>query len=114
MIKAVLGSKNIIVNGYAPNPYISPGAQSAGMVRYNTNMQQMEVYDGMSWHVISGTAEVSLTPAADSAIAWAMKKMAEEAKIDELCKKYPGLGKARDNFETFLRLVESEESVPTS
>jgi hypothetical protein len=39
---------------------------------------------------------------------WARKKKQEEARLDELCKKYPGLQKAKDNFEMFQRLVESD------
>ena len=30
-------------------PYISPGAQSAGMLRYNTGTHKTEVYDGNGW-----------------------------------------------------------------
>lgn len=111
MIKHILGKGNLVTNYIGSAPYISPGAQGAGMVRYNTNSQTMEVYDGVSWKELSTNIEVGLSAEAEATIDWARRKMLEEARIDELCKKYPGLGKARDNFETFLRMVESEASV---
>lgn len=111
MITNITTKGNLVAYHSTSSPYISPGSQSAGMVRYNTNMQQMEVYDGVSWLTIGGTCEVSLSGEAEMIIAWAREKMLEEKRIDELCEKYPGLRKARDNYETFKRLVASEESV---
>lgn len=114
MIKYVTAGQNLMASVNGGTPYFNMSNPSAGMMRYNANNQYMEVYDGNVWLQVSSGIDLNLTPDANSALEWAKKKMIEERRIDELCKKYPGLGKARDNFETFLRLVESEESVPNS
>lgn len=111
MIKHITGTNGVKVNGYVEQPYISPGAQSAGMVRYNTNMNQLEAYDGIAWKSLSGNFEIELSPDVWSVVNWAKQKMEEEKRLDGLCEKYPGLRNARDNYETFKRLVESGESV---
>jgi hypothetical protein len=116
MIKGITPSRYITVSGGSPsNPYISPGAVGSGMMRYNGNMNCIEVNDGNMWKQLESTyATVELTGEAQSILDWAKKKMYEEQQLDELCEKYPGLGKARDNFETFKRLVDSTENLPES
>jgi hypothetical protein len=112
MIKSInSGSKYIAVSGGNPSiPYISGGQLSAGQMRYNPNMQGIEVYDGSIWHMMSNNyASVDLTSDATAILDWAKRKMLEEQRIDELCKKYPGLEKARVNFELFKKFVEVEE-----
>jgi len=115
MIKGITGGSYITVSGgMSTDPYISPGAMGAGMIRYNSNMSCMEVNDGNSWKQLGmNYANLDLTPEAQAILDWAKKKMAEEKKLDELCEKYPGLRKSRDNYETFLALVQSE-SIPES
>jgi hypothetical protein len=116
MIKSINGGRYITVSGATyTDPYISPGSVGAGMIRWNPNMNCMEVNDGSMWKQFSTSfPTVSLTPEAESILDWAKQKQAEEYRLDELCKKYPGLSKARDNFETFKRLVEAEEDVSKS
>lgn len=113
MIKGLTGGHYIAVtNGYASDPHINPGAVGSGMMRYNGNMNCIEINDGNIWKQLGMSyASVDLTGEAVALLDWAKKKKTEEDKIDELCKKYPGLGKARDNYEVFLKLVQSEESV---
>jgi hypothetical protein len=108
MINNIIGKGNIIVSHSSSKPYISPGAQSAGMVRYNSNSQNMEVYDGIAWLQITNNVEVSLTGETEMLLEWAREKMLEERRIDELCKQHPGLAKARDNYELFKRLTDTE------
>ena len=36
--------------------------------------------------------------------------MQEEARLDDQCKQFPGLAKARENFEVFKSMVDSKES----
>ena len=116
MIKGLTGGRYITVSGGSTNtPYISPGAVGAGMVRYNANMQCMEVNDGNSWQQLHASyAQVQLDSEAEALLDWAKKKRAEEMQLDELCKKYPGLDRARTNFETFKQLVLSEESLQST
>jgi hypothetical protein len=116
MIKNISGSKYITIsNSGSSDPYISPGSVGAGMLRWNPNMNCMEVNDGNMWKQFSVSyPTVSLTPEAESILDWASKKQAEEKQLDELCEKYPGLERARNNFETFKRLVIAEENVSQS
>lgn len=113
MIKTISSSSPFITvtGGNTNTPYISPGASGAGMMRWNPNMNRMEVNDGNSWIEIGGGyTSVDLTSEANDLLMWAREQKAKEARLDELCKKYPGLQKARDNFEMFQRLVESDDA----
>ena len=102
MIKGIAHTGRYIhVAGGSPmNPYIPPGSQSAGMVRYNTNMNTMEVYDGQNWKEISNNyASVSLTPDAESLLDWARKKRDEELQLEALAKEHPAINIALDNLK---------------
>lgn len=111
MIKSIVGQGHIVVNGaYGNTPYFSSTAPSAGMVRYLEN--NLQVYDGSGWQTLGGAIpSIELSGSAAAALDWAIKKMQEEHRLDELCKKYPGLERARENFESFKRLVDAEEAV---
>ena len=116
MIKSMAStSKYVSVAGGNPSiPYINGNQLSAGQMRYNPNMQSIEVYDGSTWHTMGNNyVSIDLTPDATAVLDWAKTKMIEEQRIDALCKKYPGLAKARDNFEIFKRLVDSGELAET-
>jgi hypothetical protein len=110
MLTGVSGGNGIHVNGGWTNlPYVgdNPSNPLQGMMRVKGN--NVEIYNNSSWTVITNNvASVELSDVARVAIDWVQKKMAEEKRIDELCEKYPGLRKARDNYETFLALVQSE------
>ncbi len=76
-ITAYMGSNN--------DPYFSMSAPSAGMLRFNGDTRNMEVYDGTSWRSMMGTtASVSMASEAEKAIEWAIKKMQEEKSMYEL------------------------------
>jgi hypothetical protein len=110
MIKSIIGSKYIHVSGNSSGPYISPGSSGAGMLRWNSNMNQMEVNDGNTWIALNtSVSSIELSPEVVEILEWGKKKLAEEQRIEELCKKYPGLQKAKDNFEMFKKLVENEQ-----
>jgi hypothetical protein len=116
MIKNITGSKYITVsNNYASDPYISPGSVGAGMMRWNPNMNCIEVNDGNTWKTMAASyPTISLSPEVEQLLDWARQKQAEEQQLDELCKKYPGLERARGNFEIFKRLAITESDVPQS
>jgi hypothetical protein len=102
MIKGIshTGQYLQVTGGSPMNPYIPPGGQSAGMLRYNTNMNNVEVYDGQGWKEISnGFANVSLTSEAESLLDWARKKRNEEMQIESLAKKHPAINIALDNLK---------------
>lgn len=69
------------------------------------------VNNGVGWVPIAGETTIDLRPDASAAIEWAIRRMQEEEKINQLCEKHPGLKKARDRYETFLSIVGSQESV---
>ena len=109
MIKNITSNSSLInVNCYqGNNPYISPGAQSAGMVRYNTSMQRMEVYDGVSWLELGGGyASIDVAPHVQAVIVWAQNKMAEEANYKYLAEKHASVAHALENLEQAKRELE--------
>jgi hypothetical protein len=111
MIRSINAGAHIVVSdGYPHRPSISPGAQSAGMVRYNTNTDNLEVYDGIGWQPI-GTAQptVELSPLARQAVDWAVRKQREEDELEALMKKHPGLKELNDKFEMMKVLCQEEE-----
>ncbi len=111
MIKGINGSAFVSVSGGQMNlPYINSNALSSGQLRFNPGTQNFEVYDGIVWQsIMPAYANVDLPDYVKETVMWANQKMMEERQIDELCKKYPGLDKARDNFELFKKFVQSQE-----
>lgn len=94
MIKSVNSSgRYVMVNGGFPaTTYIntSSGYMNVGQVRFNTQMQKFEVYDGQIWTEISTShASVGLTPDAESALDWAIKKRQEDLALEELAQTNP-------------------------
>jgi hypothetical protein len=81
------------------NPYIPPGGQSAGMVRYNTNMNVIEAYDGQVWKEVSSYASVGLTAEAELLLDWARKKRDEEIELESLAREHPAINIALDNLK---------------
>ena len=72
---------------YIGNYSNSPGV---GNMRYNPNNQNIEVFDGSTWIILSAHhAYVSLTPDAVSLLEWARKKRDEEFEIERLSESSP-------------------------
>ena len=68
-------------------PYINMNAPSSGMVRYNGNTKNLEVYDGNMnlWQQMYGqTADIQLSPQIQTVVNWANQKMAEELEWEKL------------------------------
>lgn len=105
MIKSIAPGKHIVVtgdNGFSP--YVNMSSPSAGMTRYNGNTQNLEVYDGVNWLVLTtDRATIDLTGSASAAIAWAMEKMAEEAELQKMAHEHPAVHAA---YEAFKRAGE--------
>lgn len=98
-----------IGQGYSSVPPISPGAQSAGMLRYNTSSNTMEVYNGVAWFPVETTTDILLSPIAQQAIDWSIKKMEEDLKLQSLIARHPGLKDLNDKFEMMKILCQEEE-----
>lgn len=95
---------------YQNPPYISPGSQSSGMVRYNPNMSRLEVYDGNTWLELGGSATVNLAGSAQEILEWARKKMQEEVEYNKLAETNPAVQDALIK----MRQAESQLRVVTA
>ena len=107
MIKGISqAGRYVLVNGgSASNPYISPGAVGAGMVRYNPNMNELEVNDGNSWKTIGGSfASVGLTSEAEALLDWAREQRNKQIARQQAAEKNPALKKA---YEAIKRAEEN-------
>ena len=102
MITNIYGTSPYITVSNPTGPYISPGAASAGLVRYHNN--HMQVYDGNAWLSLGGGSSVGLTAIADEALAWAIKKMTQERAAQDLAQKHPAVADALDA----VRLAEQQ------
>ena len=102
MITSVYNTGLYITVSNPTGPYISPGAASAGMLRYHNN--QTQVYDGAAWLTLGGGSSVGLTSAAEQAISWVLKKMDQEKAAQDLAQKHPAVADALDA----VRLAEQQ------
>ena len=97
MIKSIHSSSPFItVSGGNPgSTYIgsySNNAPGVGNMRYNPNSQNIEVYDGSTWIILSAHhANINLSDETVSLLQWAKKKMLEEAERNELAKTNPAI-----------------------
>lgn len=120
MIKGINSSNRYIsvTGGSVSDPYISPGAVGAGMMRWNSNMNCMEVNDGMSWKTLSmGYATVELTPEAESLMEWARKERDKQRTREEAVRRNPALQKAyeaikraEDNFDLLETIAKEHHN----
>ena len=96
MIHSINAGNGLTVsNNYINYPYISPGSQGAGMIRWNSNMNCMEVNDGAVWKQITmSSPTVELAPDAMSAVKWAENQMIKERTRQERIQNNPALRKA--------------------
>jgi hypothetical protein len=120
MLKTVNSmSRYMMVNGGMPaTTYINPssGYMNVGDVRYDTQMQRLEVYDGQMWREINSShASVGLTPDAERALDWANRKIAEEAELENLANSNPTIAdlinqkkELDDKIKMVQTLVKSE------
>ena len=91
-ITAYMGSNN--------DPHFSMSAPSAGMLRFNGDTRNMEVYDGNCWRTMAGTsASVSMNPDAEKAIEWALKRIEQEKQWYELASNNEAVRIALDQLE---------------
>lgn len=104
-------SKYVAVTGGPAGNYINNiNYMSVGQLQYNTNTQQLELYNGKEWQPVNlGTYHVDLNPHAEKILDWAAKKMFEEQDLKERMEKYPGLKDAYEQFQIMDALTIEEE-----
>ena len=94
MIKSIsTTSPYISVSGGNPgSTYIGNYSNGPGVgnMRYNPNSQNIEVYDGNTWIILSAHhSNISLTPDAVSLLEWARQKRDQEREIERLAETSP-------------------------
>jgi hypothetical protein len=101
MIKGISpqGKYMYVHGGNASSAYISPGAIGAGMIRWNSNTNCLEVNDGNMWKTLDmGYATVGLSLEAESLLDWAKTKMQEEQEMKKLAEDHPAVAMALENL----------------
>ena len=103
-----------MVNGGMPaTTYINntSGSQGVGNIRFNTSSQNLEVYDGYSWQQLTmGHASIGLTPDAESAMSWAIKRQREEAELAILAETNPAIRdliKQKEKLDDQIKMVQT-------
>ena len=84
-VRTVLGGVGVNVSGGTMNsaPYINMNSPSAGLMRYNGNGNNVEVYDGTTWHIMySSQVQISLDNDTYDLLSWARKKRDEERELE--------------------------------
>ena len=104
----------MMVNGGMPaTTYMntSSGYMNVGDVRYNTNMQRLEVYDGNMWIELNTShTSVGLTPDAERAIDWAIRRQREDADLESLAKSNPTIAdllNQKKELEDKIKMVQT-------
>ena len=122
MIKNITGhGKYMDVLGGHTNNHIATyvGAQGVGNLRFNTNNQNMEVYDGNTWvalHMVH--VHVGLNADAESLLDWTKKKRDEEIELDLLAAANPTIKdlleqikEKEDQIQMVIHLIKKEVTV---
>jgi hypothetical protein len=83
---------------------------NVGDVRYDTQMQRLEVYDGQMWREINSShASVGLTPEAEMALDWAINKKREDAMLEEKARTNPAIAdllEQRKTIDEKIKVIE--------
>ena len=96
MIKSIHSSSPFLtVSGGNPgSTYIGNYSNSPGVgnMRYNPSNQNIEVYDGSTWIILSAHhATINLSDEAVSLLEWARKKRNEELEREQLAETSPAI-----------------------
>lgn len=97
MITSIMGGQYITVNHNGQTYYNNTSQPAAGMLRYHSG-GRVEVYDGSSWITCSGSANITLSPDAESALSWAIQKQREEQELEKLSREHPAVQAALENL----------------
>ena len=122
MIKGINTGNGLQVNnGYTTWPQFYNSMQNTGnsligSVRYNGSSQNLEVYDGNSWMIMSASyPTVELSPHVQAVVTWAQTKMAEEERVRQLAAQHPTVADAlkavkhaQEQLEIVTALVTTE------
>lgn len=83
-----------VTGGSTGSTYMTNYGSSLGVgnMRYNSNSNNIEVYDGVSWiSMITSPVSVGLDHEAVSLLEWARKKRNEELELERLAQTSPAI-----------------------
>jgi len=105
------GSVWVTVGHTGTTPYfnIQNNQLLLGQVRWNPNLQCLEVYDGTVWHPKRDVTTVDLSSEAKELMEWIRVRRQREQQIDELVASHPALRDLHEQFEMMLKLVQQDE-----
>ena len=84
-----------VTGGPAGNYVNNTGYMGVGQLQYNTNTQQLEVYNGLNWQVLTlGQYHVGLNEHAENLLDWVSKRRDEEAEARRMAEQYPAVADA--------------------
>ena len=115
MLKTISSSSRytVVLGGAPAHTYINPnsGMMNVGDVRFNSMMQRFEAYDGNMWvEINTGYASVGLTPDAEMALDWAIKKQREDMELEHLARTNLTIGdliKQKKELEDKIKMVQT-------
>jgi len=110
MIKNITGGEYInVMGGSTSYPYVNMNNPSTGMIRYNGNNQNFEVYDGTSWMTLPGNySTIDLNNDVKELLEWARAKRAEENYYKQKYKDNPtikDLLKQREDIDSKIDMI---------
>jgi hypothetical protein len=108
MIGITNTSPHLVAYNTGTAPWVSSNPNNAfqGQMRFVNN--RMEVFDGASWLAMADNITVGMSPVAESALAWAVERQAQEKRWAELAQSHPAVADAlaaRDRAEAALSVV---------
>ena len=103
MIKGINAGRGLIVTGGSPSStYFNATSSSlgAGNLRWNPSGQNLEVYDGSTWHVLqSSYTNIELGPEIHEILEWARTERQRQKEYAELAKKHPAIADAMESIK---------------
>lgn len=105
----------IVVEGATSSyPYISPGANGAGIIRWNSTMNCFEVNDGAVWQKIyNNNVQISLSNHASEILQWVENKMQREKQLKNLAATHPGIKSLLDQADHIHEQIEIMQTLIT-
>jgi hypothetical protein len=95
------------------SPYFSPGAQGAGQMRFNTNSNNIEVWDGVTWKELGVSyVNVDVSGETQELLKWVRetknRELSRESRVRSnpaLQKAYEAIQRAEENFDILDKII---------
>jgi len=108
MINVASTSPHLVAYNTGSSPWVGSNPNNAfqGQMRFVNN--RVEVFDGAAWLAMYDHVTVGMTAAAESALAWAVKRQAQEKRWAKLAQSHPAVADAlaaREQAEAALSVI---------